>query len=55
MQLAGSFDDAAFIDNASEDLKIDKVHRKATYSDIENEMFSIIRYHRTTDAPIPAS
>jgi len=27
MQPAGSFDDAAFIDNAFEYLKIDKVHR----------------------------
>jgi hypothetical protein len=27
MQLAGSFDDASFIDNAFEYLKIDKVHR----------------------------
>ena len=55
MQLAGSFDDTAFVDNASEDLKIDKVHRKAAYSDMENDMFSIIRYIRTSDAPIPAS
>ena len=28
MQLAGSFDDASFIDNAFEYLKIDKVHRR---------------------------
>jgi hypothetical protein len=55
MQLAGSFDDAPFIDNAFEDLQIDKVHRSRTYSTIENDIFSIIRYHRTIDAPNLAS
>ena len=50
MQLTRGFDDATFIDDAFEYLKIDKVHRSNS-SIIENDMVLVIRHRRSIGPP----